>query len=579
MKKMAHIKVVLPLALVVFAMLPSLVYAQQERQTVNVDSRQSSNRQEEWLARSEAISRIHNNEEKLVRGAYAKLMRYQQAYVAETAEVNKLAARPQDNIEFELRNFHTGPIEEISDELYEDIVSPPTGEILTVAPSYRNQPNDPKFAVYIAHWTERNTSSADRSGMTIGEMLALASDHPTDVDFFASYEVTVRLAGKEKTYQAMALYRKAPQPGGRRRVEILDNITPAINAVLEEESPVVRVPWRTYVTSGSYFATVRSMKEARGKGVSPIAEDAPLGFLPGDDATPNDQDLQKSKVAAASVCQGCIVGGTPVTVTSLSPSEVHASTGDVASAHTLTMTFTPSYNILFNFPVAFLYNYGGMNQAVLTVPSTAQPSPLTATVKADSQGYSGVFVVHPECAGQVFPQQSIVIVPPQILLQMMRAEAGGLPSLDARLFIGWAIRNRFNDAMFGAPTSYYAAITCANCAAYNANLLTGQQPELDASASVFNGATGDPTYGSQGWWSPTFTQWQNVRSLLNSNPPTTDLPADRSVTGISFFYGGDRTRTQIVYFSSVGSSNTVDAPAFLFVRRRNPSDPAAVKLN
>src|SRR5712692_11336317 len=134
MKKMGHIKVVLPLALVVFAMLPSLVYAQQERQTVNVDSRQSSNRQEEWLARSEAISRIHNNEEKLVRGAYAKLMRYQQAYVAETAEVNKLAARPQDNIEFELRNFHTGPIEEISDELYEDIVSPPTGDILTVAP-------------------------------------------------------------------------------------------------------------------------------------------------------------------------------------------------------------------------------------------------------------------------------------------------------------------------------------------------------------------------------------------------------------------------------------------------------------
>src|SRR6267142_40932 len=111
MKKRAHLKVILPLALVVVVMFPSSGNAQEQRQSVNADSQQSSTRQKEWLARSEAISRIHNNEEKLVRGAYAKLRRYQHAYVAETAEVNKLAARPQDNIEFELRNFHTGPIE------------------------------------------------------------------------------------------------------------------------------------------------------------------------------------------------------------------------------------------------------------------------------------------------------------------------------------------------------------------------------------------------------------------------------------------------------------------------------------
>lgn len=579
MKKIAHVKAIAPLALLAFAMFPSLGYAQEQRQPLSGDSQQVSAQQKDWLAKSETISRIHNNEEKLVRAAYLKLMRYQHAHTAETAEMNKRPSRPEDDIKFELRNFHTGPIEEISDELYEEMVTEPTGDILSVTPSYRSQLNDPKFAVYIVNWTKGNSLSADGTGITVGEMLGLGSDHPTDVDFYASYEVTVRLAGKQRTYEAMALYHKTTQAGSRRRVEILDNITSPMSALLEDESPVVRSPWRRYVTSGSYFATVRTIKEARERGVSPIGEDVPIGSLAGDDATLNQADLQKARLAAAALCQACVVGGTPVTITSLSPSEVHASTGDAASAHTLTMTFTPPYNILFNFPVTFLYNYGGVNQAVLTVPSTAQPSPLTTTVKADSQGYSGVFVVHPECAGQVFPQQSIVIVPPQILLQMMKAEAGGLPSFDARLFIGWAIRNRFNDSMFGAPTSYYAAITCANCAAYDTGVTAGRQPELDASANVFNGATGDPTYGSQGWWSPTLTQWQNVQSLLNSNPPTTNLPGDRSVTGISFFYGGDPSRTQIVYFSSVGSSNTVNAPAFLFVRRRNPSDPAAVKLN
>ena len=58
---------------------------------------------------------------------------------------------------------------------------------------------------------------------------ALRSRGPSD--FYSSYEVTVRLLGKERTYRAIALYHKAAQQDGRRRNEILDSITSNMNMV------------------------------------------------------------------------------------------------------------------------------------------------------------------------------------------------------------------------------------------------------------------------------------------------------------------------------------------------------------
>jgi len=182
------------------------------------------------------------------------------------------------------------------------MVTEPAGDVLTVTPSYRNQPNEPKFAMYIVNWTKRNIAYNGGSGVTVGEILGLGVEVQEGVEFYSSYEVTVRLTGKERTYRAMALYRKAAQPGGRRRVEILDNVTSSLNDVLEDQSPLVRSPWRTYVTSASYFATLRTIKEARERGVSPMGEDMAIGSLPGDGAAPAQEDVQKAKEAASASC-------------------------------------------------------------------------------------------------------------------------------------------------------------------------------------------------------------------------------------------------------------------------------------
>lgn len=183
-----------------------------------------------------------------------------------------------------------------------------------------------------------------------------------------------------------------------------------------------------------------------------------------------------------------------------------------------------------------------------------------------------MFIVNPEVSGRIANTvESRVVVPPQILIQMMRNEARDLPSTTVRTLIGWAMRNRFNDSQYFAnQTTYQAAITAG---ATHDGTPNGVQPELDSAAGVFDGFD-DPTSGCQGFWSPTAAQWQTVEQAINSG--TTTLP---SWIGIPFNYNGHPEITQIVYFPSVGQSNTQNAPSFLFVRKRSTNAPAAVRIN
>lgn len=140
------------------------------------------------------------------------------------------------------------------------------------------------------------------------------------------------------------------------------------------------------------------------------------------------------------------------------------------------------------------------------------------------------------------------------------------------------MQNRFSDqTFFAGQTTYQIAITQG--ATHN-NLANGKQPELDAAASVFDGFT-DESQGSQGFWSPTDSQWATVAQALANS--TTTLPSN---VGIPFTYNSNPDMTQIVYFSSVGLNNLVgrrNAPAFLFVRKRDPNAsprlPAVVRID
>ncbi len=279
--------------------------------------------------------------------------------------------------------------------------------------------------------------------------------------------------------------------------------------------------------------------------------------------------LCKSSVTEAIAAAACDV----IAVRSFSPSPLNVSTGDDASAHTMTLDYLDPADSsqFFNFPQTFRANVGGTGQTTLSLDGFYGRSPIHTTVQARPAGSSDVFTMQPQLSGHTFPQEVRIVVPPQILIQMMHNEARDLSSSTVRSLIGWAMRNRFSDSQyFSNQTTYQAAILAG--ATYDATT-NGVQPELNAAASVFDGSA-DPTSGCQGFWSPTASQWQVVQQALNSG--TTTLPTG---VGIPFNYGGHPELTQIVYISSVGQSNSQNAPAFLFVRKRSSNSPAVVSLN
>ncbi len=258
-------------------------------------------------------------------------------------------------------------------------------------------------------------------------------------------------------------------------------------------------------------------------------------------------------------------------ITGMSPSVRHVSTGDNPQAHTISVSFEPSNGYAgIIFQSTFDSNVGGTANATLTIPVSNGQGSASTTIQAGAAGSSEVFIVRPrfDFSSQLAPYQTSVIVPPQILIQMLRSEASGLPDNGVRDLLGVSMKNRFGDSTYFANQNTYAAAIMAG-AAYNTSITTGVQPELSAAARVF-GSTFDPSSGCQGFWTPTAAQWNTVnQALLN---PTTTLP---SGTGIPFNYNGHPEITQIVYFPIVGGN----PPSFLFVRKRTSNQNSVVQIN
>jgi hypothetical protein len=132
-------------------------------------------------------------------------------------------------------------------------------------------------------------------------MISQAGNRLADITQYTSYEITVHLEGKQRTYRAMVLYHagsvgKAAYQTEQARsarlagIEVLDNVTAELNTVLKDESPRLRSPWAKYSKSTLYRAVIRNLNATSQQGNPLIPANAPIGYLPGDDVTPTQTD-------------------------------------------------------------------------------------------------------------------------------------------------------------------------------------------------------------------------------------------------------------------------------------------------
>lgn len=280
-------------------------------------------------------------QEKLVRDVYARLMRYQSAARDELAARNGLSSEPDDYLTFELRHIHTGPIEEIYYRPLTEMVTGTSGATINLTPTHLSNGNDPAHAYYAAEWSQpdidadrddptfesasrqlKRSMSNDEEPLypvdqsyvartnTVGEMLRKGGERYARVEKYTSYEVTVHLDGKQRTYNALVLYfnqnaskrkedeRANPEnaPDSQLSAEVLDNVTSEMNTVLNDEAPRVQSPWSKYINTSLYAAVTRTIRATKAAGRPLRPADAPIGYLPGDDVTASKKDMQSLTV-------------------------------------------------------------------------------------------------------------------------------------------------------------------------------------------------------------------------------------------------------------------------------------------
>lgn len=252
-----------------------------------------------------AVRPTMSAEEKMVRDVYARLMRYHSAGVDGAAARAARAVEPQEYLTFELRNFKSGPVTELNDRPLSESVTARGGAVINIRPVHLSQKKEPAHAYYEAEWVTLPEAGGQQPGASKeGEKFA-------GLDRYISYQVTVRLNGKQRQYRAVAVYQSLPETESARspqaqaakpaRVQILDNVTSEMNTAFGDESPRLRAPWSQYVKSSLYLSVVKTIKERKDAGLPLIPANAPLGYLPGDDYDPGDTEPEPPACAGPSI--------------------------------------------------------------------------------------------------------------------------------------------------------------------------------------------------------------------------------------------------------------------------------------
>src|SRR5947209_7840478 len=148
----------------------------------------------------------NSNEENLLRLAYGRLSLYVKAGHGYEAVKKNRAYSVEGELRFELQNIHTGPIEEILDKPYGSLTAKPTGQVVRISRSQYSLADGPQHILYqsgwvVSHYNPTMLEEWDRT--TLREVMRQIGDQMADIDKYTSYEVTLSLDGRQRTYRAI----------------------------------------------------------------------------------------------------------------------------------------------------------------------------------------------------------------------------------------------------------------------------------------------------------------------------------------------------------------------------------------
>lgn len=181
-------------------------------------------------------ARVASNQEKTVRETYRKLENYNAAAQAMKNELSRKPLRAEANLNFELSDFRSGEVDVILGQRYAELVTLPTGEIVSLTRGGHSLDGGPQEATFGAAWEHGHYASVFDPIWTVADVFHFEAARYYDIRSYTSYQVTVRLEGKSRTYRALALFRETSDAP-----EFWDAVVNGLDNVWEEKRPPYKV--------------------------------------------------------------------------------------------------------------------------------------------------------------------------------------------------------------------------------------------------------------------------------------------------------------------------------------------------
>jgi hypothetical protein len=219
--------------------------------------------------------------ERLIRETYHKLETYNAAahvFQQEQSTSPSRRSSSEAKLSFGLADFRSGPVEDIRNKRYAELVTPASGEIVSLTRGRHSLDDGPEEATFAASWERGQYASVFDPQWTIADVLDFEPAIYYDIVTYTSYQVTVSLDGKTRVYRAVVLFHRAARSEEVGVPEFWDGVVQGLNRVWEEKRPVYRSKTQNRLRPSTEVAQVddaATLIEEPGTGEDPATGEGP----------------------------------------------------------------------------------------------------------------------------------------------------------------------------------------------------------------------------------------------------------------------------------------------------------------
>lgn len=198
-------------------------------------------------------SKVLRPEEKIIRDTYKKLSDLSRAATQIDAKDSNLEAA--SFVQFELSNFKFGNVDQIAKLRRSDLITPSSGDTLSLHLFIRTKNRGEERVAYKASWGPGEYGTLYDKKWTVAEIFQLAPSQSYDIGEYATYDVTVSYLGKTRTYHALALFHNLYGSAANPQPVFWDNVVGPVHILTD-----VRNEKRPLIGQKEEFAKPRSQQ-------------------------------------------------------------------------------------------------------------------------------------------------------------------------------------------------------------------------------------------------------------------------------------------------------------------------------